>query len=402
MKFRRIASLMLCLVMIVVTCVTPMFSVSAESEAELKEKLEDLKSQSSSIEKEIANLKSQKASQQKIKSALEKQINNLQFQINICSSAIDKNNEIIAKNEEEIANKTEEMQKTIFDFKRRIRTIYMSGSTAGGLEILLGADTFSDFVALSQLTQNVSRKDKKMVDGIIKEIEAINRKIEENKAIIEEQKAIKQELDAQQDKLDDQVIEITKVISDIQANNKELQSELNRLEQEYKNTLDMLYSPEGGEDTPFEGTFAWPVPGFNNRTSGYGPRWNSTHAGIDIAQSGIANAKVVAAASGTVTVYCSSCTHNYGKVTSDGKVYSCGCGGGYGNWLKIEHGQHNGISYRTVYAHLTPGSISVSTGQKVNKGQMVGRVGTTGRSTGYHLHFEIRQNGVPKNPMNWY
>ena len=393
---------MLCLVMILVTCVMPVFSVSAESEAELKDKLEDLKNQSSAIESEIASLKAQKADQQKIKNALEKQIANLQYQINICTDAIDKNNEIIAENEKEIANKTEKMQQTIFEFKKRIRTIYMSGSTTGGLEILLGADSFSDFIALSQLTQNVSRKDKKMVDGIVAEIEEINLKIEENRALVEEQKAIKAELDIQQDKLDDQVAEISRVISSIQADNKELQTELDRLEAEYQSTLDMLYSPEGGEDTVFEGMFTWPVPGFTNRTSEYGPRWNANHAGIDIAQSGIANARVVAAASGTVTVYCNSCTHNYGKVNSNGSVYSRGCGGGYGTWLKIEHGQHDGISYRTVYAHLSPGSIAVSTGQYVNKGATVGRVGTTGRSTGYHLHFEIRQNGVPKNPMNWY
>ena len=78
------------------------------------------------------------------------------------------------------------------------------------------------------------------------------------------------------------------------------------------------------------------------------------------------------------------------------KAYSGGWGGGYGNHVMIDHG--NGMM--TVYAHLS--SVGVSTGQSVSAGQVIGRVGNTGQSTGPHLHFEVRINGVKQNPLNWY
>ena len=73
--------------------------------------------------------------------------------------------------------------------------------------------------------------------------------------------------------------------------------------------------------------------------------------------------------------------------------YSCGCGGGYGNYIMIDHG--NG--YSTLYAHLS--SLAVSTGQTVRKGQVIGYVGTTGHSTGPHLHFETRYMGEKYDPL---
>lgn len=402
MKLNKIISLILCVAMFVGCMSLPSYALTKE---ESQQKLEQLQGEAANIQAEINRLKNNKNEQVKLKNALEARINNLQSQINICNANIDKNNEIIAKNEAEIAVKNEEMEKTIRDFKKRIRTIYMSGSTAGGLEILLGAESFSDFIALSQLTQNVSKRDNKMVDEIVEEIKVIEEKSAENKKLIEEQKAIKADLVAKQDELDKDAAEIQKVINSIQADVNSVVTEQKKLEAEINKTLQELY---GGavNSAPFSGKFIWPVPGFTNRTSDYGNRWNSLHAGIDIAQSGIRDARVVAAASGTVTVKCSSCTHNYGKY-SNGKVWSCGCGGGYGNYLYIDHGIYNGQYYRTVYAHLGTGSVAVSSGQYVAQGQMVGRVGTTGMSTGYHLHFELRhgysKNSLPAdNPMKFY
>ena len=98
----------------------------------------------------------------------------------------------------------------------------------------------------------------------------------------------------------------------------------------------------------------------------------------------------MAADSGTVVDTCTYCTHNYPKAMTD----NCGCGGGYGNYVKIDHG--NGKV--TIYAHFT--SVVVSPGQSVGKGQVIGYVGTTGQSTGPHLHFECRLNGVRYNPMD--
>ena len=121
-----------------------------------------------------------------------------------------------------------------------------------------------------------------------------------------------------------------------------------------------------------QGVLKWPAAkGYVS--SKMGQRWGRMHKGIDIARP--ANRTIVAA--------------------DDGTVISAGYDGGYGNKIVIDH--HNGM--RTVYAHLH--SISVSAGQTVTQGQKIGIMGSTGNSTGVHLHFEVYQNGKLQNPLNY-
>ena len=110
-------------------------------------------------------------------------------------------------------------------------------------------------------------------------------------------------------------------------------------------------------------------------TSRFGARWGRTHKGVDIGAA--KGTPIMAAASGTVT------TAQYGY------------GGGYGNYVIISHG--NGI--QTLYGHCT--TLNVSAGQSVSQGQQIATVGSTGASTGNHLHLEIRINGVAQNPQNY-
>lgn len=119
------------------------------------------------------------------------------------------------------------------------------------------------------------------------------------------------------------------------------------------------------------GHFIWPANG-GRISSPYGPRSGRMHRGIDIARP--SNRTI--------------------KAADHGRVVSAGWNGGYGNCVVIDHG--NG--YRTLYAHLS--SISVSAGQVVEQGESIGVMGSTGHSTGVHLHFEIIQNGVHRNPMD--
>ncbi len=122
------------------------------------------------------------------------------------------------------------------------------------------------------------------------------------------------------------------------------------------------------------GSMIWPAVGCYTVTSPYGYRGSSFHLGIDLSGGGAYGKSVVAAASGTVT--------------------AAGYSGSYGYRVVISHG--NGLS--TTYAHMVAGSICVSTGQYVSAGSAIGKVGSTGNSTGPHLHFEVRINGSTVNP----
>lgn len=139
------------------------------------------------------------------------------------------------------------------------------------------------------------------------------------------------------------------------------------------------------EIIPSEGEFAWPVPGHTTLSSYWGDGRN--HKGIDIADAGINGQPVVAMADGKVT----RAIDGYG-VGYPGSPD----GGGYGNHVYLEHG--NGLTSR--YGHMS--RVVVSVGDTVKKGQIIGYVGSSGDSSGPHLHFEIRENGTPKDPMLWY
>ncbi len=135
--------------------------------------------------------------------------------------------------------------------------------------------------------------------------------------------------------------------------------------------------------------FAWPAPGFSYITSYFGYRWGSTHKGIDIGDGNIMGGAAVASQAGLVVTVNNSCTHNYAKSSS------CGCGGGYGNYVVISHDG----TYSTLYGHLT--SAAVSVGDYVQQGDVIGYIGSTGFSTGAHLHFEVWKNGEKQNPTNY-
>lgn len=129
-------------------------------------------------------------------------------------------------------------------------------------------------------------------------------------------------------------------------------------------------------DTPSGGKFAWPAPGLYTITAGY-PNYSNGryHGGLDISGSSAGGKPVVAAESGVVT-------------------YAGWSSSGYGYRVVIDHGK----GLQTTYNHMQKGSISVKVGQKVKRGQTIGRVGSTGNSSGNHLHFEVLRNGSRVNP----
>jgi murein DD-endopeptidase MepM/ murein hydrolase activator NlpD len=138
-------------------------------------------------------------------------------------------------------------------------------------------------------------------------------------------------------------------------------------------------SYDAGKDNGATGSMMWPCPSCHTITSEFGWRYHPIyhtqkyHSGVDIGAS--YGASIVAADGGT--------------------IITAGSVSGYGNCVVINHG--NGIT--TLYGHMS--SIAVSVGQKVSKGQTIGYVGSTGNSTGPHLHWEVTVNGVRQNPLNY-
>jgi len=132
---------------------------------------------------------------------------------------------------------------------------------------------------------------------------------------------------------------------------------------------------KGNKVIPDHGTghFMWPVDGSYPITSGFGWRWSGWHNGIDIG-----------APRGTPV-----------KASDSGVITYAAWSGNYGKLVKIDHGGGKTVTY---YAHLS--TIDVAVGQQVERGQVIGKVGNTGRSTGPHLHFEIRLDGSPVNPIS--
>lgn len=135
-------------------------------------------------------------------------------------------------------------------------------------------------------------------------------------------------------------------------------------------------SQSSGSSSSSTGTFSWPVPYTHNITSYYEWRWGRMHWGIDISAGGVYGQAITASDGGTV-------------------VFAGDKGDGYGNYVIIDHG--NG--YQTLYAHCS--SLAVSYGQYVSKGDTIAYVGSTGNSTGPHLHFEVIYNSNKLNPLQF-
>lgn len=265
------------------------------------------------------------------------------------------------------------------------------------LEILLSASNFKDLLSRTEYiaralesnaefakrlatTRRELDANKVELDRVI----ASARKKQQEAASFENRlrtmKASRRQAVANTESLQDQKATL---MSDTKKNAKRLRA---LAEQEEAEAAKLQSELSGNGSGVFHGRMTWPTPGFTRVTSGFGFRicpfhGRELHPGIDIGRradgTAIYGAAIVAAGRGT--------------------VLSAGYRGGYGNTVIIDHG--NGVT--TLYAHQAAGGIRVSAGQHVSAGQRIGTVGSTGNSTGPHLHWEVRVNGVPKNPLTY-
>ena len=396
MKLKSVKILSLFLSVAVFVGVFAVAPVSADRASDIRTEITRLQQQQKEQQAEINKLKSDASQQEQLKSAIEKKIALVQQEIDACNRQITEINSQIAANKAEIAQKNQEIDNNKLAFKKRLRAIYMSNS-GSNVQVLLGADDFSQFLELSQLTSSVSARDKLMIEEIVAAVKVLEEKQSENNKLLEEQMTVKNNITQKQQELKSQSSEIQSVISQIKSDQNDAQQEKNATDAAIKakqNELNsILYSSSGGNVVYDGGQFLWPTT-ITKISSGFGARWGTNHNGVDISN-GTYGAPIYAIADGVVYIVKTGCTHNYGK------NYSCGCGGGYGNYVAVDHGRgSDGNSYKAYYAPMS--SVAVSNGAQVKKGQILGYIGSTGYSTGPHLHFGVMVNNSWVDPMKFY
>ena len=421
---------------------------------EYQQQLEDYKQQQAEIDAQLQQNKNDLENEKAYQEDLLVQIDTVENTLEVLSNYILQLKKDISACETDIADKEKAIEEKKVEieegkqaFMARLRAMYIAGEGSYS-SLILSADGLYDMLMKTELVKRVADYDNKIISELYdlkKQLEAEEEALEIKKQELEvqmtEYNTQKEEQDVQREKLsglyaesqesaeelegliiqgesdyselEGEMMDIQDVIDDLVAQEeqrKKEEEERKRREEEERKKQEALAqqnqqsgSSDSSEssnnsgsssssDDSFQygsGIFAWPVPGYYNITSGVGWRWGAYHKGIDISSYGIRGANICASDSGTVVKVNNSCSHDYGKSGS------CGCGGGYGNYCIINHG--NG--YMTLYGHAQ--YMNVSVGQKVNQGDVLGIVGSTGFSTGDHLHFEILLNGVAQNPLNY-
>ncbi len=362
----------------------------ADKVSDYKDKISELEQQQKEIEAEIKALNSQTKDKEKEKQLLAKRIDVIQSQITVCNEQIKQCDNKIALLEQDIVDKEIQLENTKYLFQQRLRAIYMSGGmTASTLSMILNAENLSDLLSKTELTKNISAYDNALMAKLVSDMELIEKSKGEIFLLVDEQEAVKVTLDAKKKELNKEVGEINSVIAGIKDDVNSLKAQADKLDKaiaEYEQAIKDAQNQY--KDQHYDGQFTWPCPGFYYISSPYGYRNHPIsgkykfHKGIDIAGSGIKGKPIVAAADGIVSI---------AKYNS----------GGYGYYVMVNHGTaSDGKAYVTLYAHMTKYIVKV--GQKVKKGETIGYVGTTGASTGYHLHFEVRVNGDTTDPKKFF
>lgn len=395
-------------------------TLEASTQSELENRLKEIEKKQDELDKKIDDTKDDIAKEEENQEAIDEQIETTEEYIRTLSDLIGSYTDQIEALEAEIAAlegdieiqriKIEDKRAEIDDntelYEDRLRAMYLSGNDSVA-SIILGSTDFFDMLMKIELVKRVAKNDTELIQSMIDtatEYEAEKLELENQVAALEETKEItegkrkeQEELQAQwKDELtglQDLLQQSKKVIKELEeqeanykADQKALDKEADELEKKIKDIIRQASRAQYMGDLP-EGTFLWPCPGHYTISSPYGGRWGTTHRGIDISDRSIHGAEICAANSGEVIFVNNSCTHNYGKKKS------CGCGSGFGNYCIVDHGG----GYTTVYGHAE--KIIVKVGQQVSTGDVLGYVGSTGDSTGWHLHFETRIDGDRVDPQ---
>ena len=359
-----------------------------QSSSETDKKIEEAKEQ-------LEGIQSEKSETMKQVEELTYQISEYQNQIDDLDNQIDDLNAKIEEAQNNLNKAQEDYTKQEQLLEERLIVSYESGETSY-LDFLLSSDSITELISNYYLITELATTDAELLESIQKqkeEIENAKQTLESDKKELESAKASKQSVATQ---LQNSKNQKDAYAAQLTAEEKQTQSELEQFEQdkrEIQAELARIAAQEeaarkaqennGGSsnnisNNPSASGYIRPIVGYSITCGWYG---YAGHTGVDFSGSEISGKPILAVKDGTV-------------VTSTALKNPNGTYRSYGEYIVISHGDGT----MTLYAHGAPGSRLVSPGQKVKQGQQIMSVGTTGNSTGYHLHFEVRVNGRPVNP----
>ena len=344
---------------------------------EAKDEQNEVRTKMTAIQKEVEELNAKIAS-------YENEIDDLTSQIDETSANIDTMTQELTKKEKELEEKEELL-------KKRLVASYKAGSTSY-LDVLLSSGSLTSFLSNYYLIEQLAESDQKLIDTITttkNQVVEAKVQLEENKKSLEDARELqenkKKALDVNKSEKNEKVAQLSdedkklqQQIEDMQSQDSAIRAAIKKAQateeaakkaaESNKNNGNKNNGGNSSSPSSNPGGFIYPVPSaYAKITTGLYYSNGSYHGGVDFGSGGIAGQPVYAVKSGTVILALALTTS-------------------YGNYVVIDH--HDGTY--TLYAHGQAGSICVSPGQSVSQGQQIMKVGSTGNSTGAHLHFEVR------------
>ena len=391
-----------------VIIITTLIGIQTSLSYAVSEKdIDNIDNQIEEKKEELNNIQTEKSETMKQVEELTSKINDYQAQIDEIDGKITDLNNKIQESETKIQKAQEDYDKQEELLEARLVANYEAGETSF-LDVLLSSDSITDLISNYYLVTEIATNDAELLEKIEnekEEIEKAKQELENSKKELDTSKAQKQsvsvqlqsskaekdqyvtKLTADEQAIQSQIDELNEANKSIDAEIRQKEAEMKRKLEEYKKQQNNSSGSNGGTSVGGGPTsssgFIYPVPSAYSRiTTGINYSSGQYHGAVDFGSGGINGQPVYAVADGIV-------------YTAKALTTS------YGNYVIIMH--DNGLF--TLYAHGQAGSIRVSEGQRVKQGQQIMNVGSTGNSTGPHLHFEVRVSpgtyNCRRNPMNY-
>ncbi len=401
-QWKRALCVLLCLLM--VTGIAGSYETSAyaseltnDSIKKKEEEISKAKEEKKALQSGLTNVKELKKQLEASKANLTNYVAELDADLVTIQAKIDELKKLIAEKKEQITQKTKELEEALAvqqaqyeAMKSRIKFMYEKGDMLY-MELVFSAESFGEMLNKADYIEMLSSYDRKMLDEYVAYAEYValcKESLEEEKTVLDEAKATVEEEEASLNALiavkEQEIYNVSSDIKNKEQAIKEYEADIATQNETIK-ALEAAVAEErkrlaAEQGRKYDGgVFTWPAPSSSRISDDYGTRTHPIlgiqqfHNGVDLAAPG---------GSPILAVY-------------DGKVVAADYNSSMGNYIMIDHGD----GLYTIYMHAS--ALYVSKGTEVTKGQKIAAVGSTGRSTGNHLHFSVRLNGSYVNPWQY-